>query len=71
MFCNYWGDWFYMLVAWLGDMFMVKNKKKTFKKNEEYFDWFDKTKDKIEILELKIVDGKIKLEYQERGDENE
>lgn len=71
MFCNYWGDWFYMLVAWLGDMFMVKNKKKTFKKNEEYFDWFNRTKDKVEILELKIVDGKIKLEYRERGGENE
>lgn len=50
---------------------MVKNKKKTFKKNEEYFDWFDKTKDKVEILALEIVDGKIKLEYRERGGENE
>ena len=60
-----------MLVAWLGDMFMVKNKKKTFKKNEEYFNWFGKTKDNIEILELEIQNGKIKIEYKERDDKSE
>lgn len=60
-----------MLVAWLGDMFMVKNKKKTFKKNEEYFNWFGKTKDKVEILELEIQNGKIKIEYKERDDKSE
>ena len=52
-------------------MFKNKKRNKTFKTNEGYFSWFDKTKDKVEILALKIVDGKIKLEYRERGGENE
>ena len=52
-------------------MFKNKKKNKTFKNNEEYFAWFDKTKEEIEIVEFKITDDKIKLSYEERDEENE
>ena len=52
---------------------MFKNKKryKTFKTNEEYFDWFNKNKEEIKIVEFKITKDRIKLSYEERAEENE
>lgn len=52
-------------------MFKNKKRSKIFKTNEEYFTWFDKTKDTIEIIEFKITKDKIKLNYVERVEENE
>lgn len=51
---------------------MFKNKKrhKTFKTNEEYFAWFDKTKEEIKIVEFKIAKDRIKLSYEERVEED-
>ena len=36
-------------------MFKNKKRKKTFKTNKEYFDWFNKNKEQIKILEFKIA----------------
>lgn len=52
-------------------MFKNKKKRKAFKTNEEYFAWFNKTKEEIEIVEFKITEDKIKLSYEERVEENE
>ena len=37
---------------------------KTFKDNNSYFKWYNKNKDDIKIVSLKIVNKKIKLEYE-------
>lgn len=50
---------------------MNKKKRKIFKTNEEYFDWFNKTKEEIKIIEFKITKDRIKLSYEERVKENE
>lgn len=52
---------------------MLKNKKKRkiFKTNQEYFDWFDKTKEQIKIIEFKITKDRIRLSYEERVEEND
>ena len=52
-------------------MFKNKKRKKTFKNNDEYFDWLNNNKEKIEIVEFKITDDKIKLSYEERVEEDE
>ena len=52
-------------------MFKNKKRSKTFKTNEEYFDWFNKTKEEIKIVEFKITRDRIKLSYEERVEENE
>lgn len=52
-------------------MFENKKRRKTFKTNEEYFDWFNKTKEEIKIVEFKITRDRIKLSYEERVEENE
>ena len=52
-------------------MFKNKKRRKTFKTNEEYFDWFNNNKEKIEIVEFKITEDKIKLSYEERAEEDE
>ena len=52
-------------------MFKNKKRSKTFKTNEEYFDWFNKTKEEIKILEFKITKDRIKLSYEERVEEND
>lgn len=50
---------------------MNKKRRKIFKANEEYFDWFNKTKEEIKIIEFKITKDKIKLSYEERVEEDE
>lgn len=52
---------------------MLKNKKKRkiFKTNEEYFGWFNKTKEQIKIIEFKITKDRIKLSYEERVEQND
>ena len=52
---------------------MLKNKKrrKIFKTNQEYFTWFDKTKEQIKIIEFKITKDRIKLSYEERVEKND
>lgn len=52
-------------------MFQNKKRRKIFKNNEEYFDWFYKTKEQIKIVEFKITKDRIKLSYEERVEENE
>lgn len=37
---------------------------KTFKDNDSYFKWYNKNKDDIKIVSLKIVKDKIRLEYE-------
>lgn len=51
-------------------MFKNKKRRKIFKTNEEYFDWLNNNKEKIEIVEFKITEDKIKLSYEERVEEN-
>ena len=51
-------------------MFKNKKRKKIFKTNQEYFDWFNNNKEEIKIVEFKITD-KIKLSYEERAEEDE
>ena len=50
---------------------MNKKRRKIFKANEEYFTWFNKTKEEIKIIEFKITKDKIKLSYEERAEEDE
>ena len=52
-------------------MFQNRKKVKTFKTNEEYFTWFNKTKEELKIVEFKITKDKIKLSYEERVEEDE
>ena len=52
-------------------MFKNKKRKKVFKTNEEYFTWFNSNKEKIEIVEFKIIEDKIKLSYEERVKDDE
>lgn len=52
-------------------MFKNKKRRKIFKTNKEYFEWFNNNKEKIEIVEFKITDDKIKLSYEERVEEDE
>jgi len=39
-------------------------KKKTFKDNQEYFNFYEKMRDKIEITFFKILKHSIKIEYK-------
>lgn len=43
----------------------MKVKKKVFRCNEEYFNFYDKNKDRINIISLKISIDKIVVEYEE------
>lgn len=52
-------------------MFQNRKRAKTFKTNEEYFTWFNKTKEQIKIIEFKITKDIIKLSYEERVGEDE
>ena len=52
-------------------MFQNRKRAKTFETNEEYFTWFNKTKEEIKIVEFKITKDKIKLSYEERVEEDE
>lgn len=52
---------------------MIKNKKrkKTFKNNPDYFEWYNENKEQIKIVDFKIMRDKIKLSYEERVEEND
>ena len=52
-------------------MFKNKKRRKIFKTNDEYFEWFNNNKEQIEIVEFKITEDKIKLSYEERVEEDE
>ena len=52
-------------------MFKNKKRRKTFKTNDEYFEWLNNNKEKIEIVEFKITEDRIKLSYEERVEEDE
>lgn len=39
-------------------------RRKMFKCNDDYFNFYEKMKDKIEILSVKIIEEKIILEYE-------
>lgn len=43
----------------------LKVKRKTFRYNDDYFEFYDRNKDKINIISLKILVDKIILEYEE------
>ena len=47
----------------------MKVKKKTFRYNDDYFEFYDKKKDKINILSLEILNDKFILKYEEKVDE--
>ncbi len=49
----------------------LKVKRKTFRYNDDYFEFYDKKKDKINIISLKILVDKIVLEYEELIDDKE
>ena len=51
---------------------IIKNKKrrKTFKTNQDYFDWLNKNKEQIKNINLKILKDRIKVEFEERNEEN-
>ena len=41
-------------------------KRKTFKDNESYFEFYNKMKDVINITSVKVLEDKIKIEYEDR-----
>lgn len=43
---------------------MIQRKKKTLFDNKDYFKWFEVNKDKIKIISIKILEDKIKIEYE-------
>ena len=49
----------------------MKVKRKTFRYNDDYFEFYDRNKDKINIISLKILVDKIVLEYEELIDDKE
>lgn len=47
-------------------------KKKTFKDNESYFEFYNRMKDLIKIVSIKVTKNNIKIEYEMRvGVEND
>lgn len=49
----------------------MKVKRKTFRYNDDYFEFYDRNKDKINIISLKILVDKIVLEYEELSNDKE
>lgn len=49
----------------------LKVKRKTFRYNDDYFEFYDRNKNKINIISLKILADKIVLEYEELIDDKE
>ena len=49
----------------------MKAKNKVFRYNDDYFEFYDRNKDKINIISLKILVDKIVLEYEELIDDKE
>ena len=52
-------------------MFENKKRRETFKTNDEYFEWFNKNKEEIKIVEFKKTKDRIKLSYEERMEQND
>ena len=49
----------------------MKVKKKTFRYNDDFFEFYDRNKDNINIISLKILVDKIVLEYEELSNDKE
>ena len=43
-----------------------KVKRKIFKDNESYFEFYNKMKDVITITSVKVLEDKIKIEYEDK-----
>ena len=48
-------------------MIKSKVKRKTFKDNESYFEFYNKMKDIINIISVKVLKDKIKIEYENKA----
>ena len=48
-------------------MIKSKVKRKTFNDNESYFEFYNKMKDNINITSVKVLEDKIKIEYEDKG----
>ena len=47
-------------------MIKSKVKRKIFKDNESYFEFYNKMKDVINIISVKVLEDKIKIEYEDK-----
>ena len=47
-------------------MIKSKVKRKTFNDNKSYFEFYNKMKDAINITSVKVLDDKIKIEYEDK-----
>ena len=47
-------------------MIKRKVKRKTLKDNESYFEFYNKMKDVINIISVKVLEDKIKIEYEDK-----
>ena len=47
-------------------MIKRKVKRKTFNDNESYFEFYNKTKNVINIISVKVLKDKIKIEYEDK-----
>lgn len=47
-------------------MIKSKVKRKTFNDNESYFEFYIKMKDNINITSVKVLEDKIKIEYEDK-----
>ena len=47
-------------------MIKSKVKRKKFKHNESYFEFYNKMKDVINIISVKVLEDKIKIEYEDK-----
>ena len=47
-------------------MIKSKVKRKTFNDNESYFEFYNKMKDNINITSVKVLEDKIKIEYEDK-----
>ena len=47
-------------------MIKRKFKRKIFKDNESYFEFYNKMKDVINIISVKVLEDKIKIEYEDK-----
>ena len=48
-------------------MIKSKVKRKTFNDNVSYFEFYNKTKDAINIISVKVLEDKIKIEYENKA----
>ena len=47
-------------------MIKSKVKRKTFNDKESYFEFYNKTKNVINIISVKVLKDKIKIEYEDK-----